>query len=421
MMFNSTQKKLYEAWAQTVFKASTLITDTVGLGFRPVWLDMFNYIQKYIGFNNIPKDAWILVLNDFDLTATKALKEMGYYNIIMLVTDTTEEQTPTTYFFDVKFEDRNFKKLFPNGWSEIWKDVWFLNAVEVQNVGDKGKLLKTTHIEYRIQGDATNMNFDLIIANPPYGKVGAQITDTIRKEVKYNHFVNLLPANDYKRVAGLHQHVRNMDPIQKGFKDAAVTTHLCEIAMEANNMTVEEFEISQYIDPQLDKYFRVLRTREHYAIDEGITWLVFAEMVDMKKVVLLDHRCIPNKHLAYSTDTNEYLWNVAESIDNTWLSKNSASKSTPGRMNKYVIKLNTEIEKQNMVQFIYSTAGFKFISKVFKALNTDSTLSLSFWLPKVDWTRAWTVEEILANYGYTETEIAEVMADLENFRDMERD
>jgi hypothetical protein len=186
-------------------------------------------------------------------------------------------------------------------------------------------------------------------------------------------------------------------------------------------MSVEGFEISQYIDPQLDKYFRMLRIRKHYAIDEGITWLVFAEMLDMRKVVLLDHRCIPNKHLAYSKDTNEYLWNVAESIDNTWLSENSASKSTPGRMNKYVIKLDTATEKQNMVQFIYSATGFKFISKVFKALNTDSTLSLSFWLPKVDWTRSWTVEEILADYGYTAEEIAEVMADLENFKDMERD
>ena len=266
-----------------------------------------------------------------------------------------------------------------------------------------------------------NMKFDLIIANPPYGKIGAMITDKIRSDVSYSQYINLLPANDYKRVPGLHQYVRGMEAINDGFADAAVTTHLCEVAKDANGMSVDEFEISQYIDPQLDKYFRVLRTRKHYAIDEGITWLVFAENSDMRKTVLLDHRCIPNKHLAYSKATHEYLWNVTESIDNTWLSANSTSKSTVGRMNKYVIKLNTETEKQNIVQFIYSSTGFRFISKIFNALNTDSTLILSSWFPKVDWTRAWTVEEILADYGYTETEIADVMADLENFKDMERD
>jgi hypothetical protein len=52
-------------------------------------------------------------------------------------------------------------------------------------------------------------------------------------------------------------------------------------------------------------------------------------------------------------------------------------------------------------------------------MNIDSYCHVSKFIPKVDWTRAWTVEEILADYGYTETEIAEVMADLENFKGME--
>ena len=53
------------------------------------------------------------------------------------------------------------------------------------------------------------------------------------------------------------------------------------------------------------------------------------------------------------------------------------------------------------------------------AVNCDSAIVLGKVFPKVDWTRAWTVEEILADYGYTETEIAEVIADLENFKGME--
>ena len=40
-------------------------------------------------------------------------------------------------------------------------------------------------------------------------------------------------------------------------------------------------------------------------------------------------------------------------------------------------------------------------------------------MPKVDWTRSWTVEEILKDYGYTEDEIKEVMEDLKNFKGMD--
>ena len=39
--------------------------------------------------------------------------------------------------------------------------------------------------------------------------------------------------------------------------------------------------------------------------------------------------------------------------------------------------------------------------------------------PKVDWTRSWTVEEILKDYGYTDLEIENIMNDLDNFRGMD--
>jgi hypothetical protein len=419
-MFNTIQNKMYEAWAQTVFKASNLITDTVGLGFRPVWQDMFNYIQNQIGFNNLSRDARILVLNDFDLTATKAFRGMGYENIVMLVTDTTKEQTPTTYFFDVKFNDRKFRKLFPNGWSDVWEDVWFMNAVEVQNISDKGKPLKSTHIEYRIQGDTINMNFDLIIANPPYGKVGAQITDIIRKEVKYDHFVNLLPANDYKRVSGLHQYVRNMMPVNNGFTDASVTTHLCEIDKNVNGMSLIDFEISQYIDPQLDKYFRENARRTHYAIDPivpagyGASQIKNIKAWDVTKTFIIGLRDINHHHMPYSKTCTTYKWNVLQDIDFQYILDNCINNN--GWLLISDCQFNTDCEKQNFVNFIYN--NFRFTSKVFTAINCDGGVK-TIAFPKVDWTRAWTLEEILEDYGYTAEEIAEVIADLKNFKGME--
>ena len=56
------------------------------------------------------------------------------------------------------------------------------------------------------------------------------------------------------------------------------------------------------------------------------------------------------------------------------------------------------------------------MSKIFVALNIDSAIPLNKFMPKVDWTRSWTVEEILADYGYTELEIENIMQDLNNFK-----
>ena len=102
-----------------------------------------------------------------------------------------------------------------------------------------------------------NIKFDLIIANPPYGKPGANITKNIIDNVYFEEYVNLLPVNDYKRndSKDLFRYAREMESINNGFKDAVVTTHLCKIAKEPNNITLDQFEISNYIDRSLDKYF----------------------------------------------------------------------------------------------------------------------------------------------------------------------
>ena len=94
------------------------------------------------------------------------------------------------------------------------------------------------------------MKIDGIIANPPYGTIGANIAYTIREKVNYECFVNLLPANDYKRnkTKDLFNYQSEMEPVNDGFDDAAVTTHLCLVSKnKANNMTLDEFERSQYI------------------------------------------------------------------------------------------------------------------------------------------------------------------------------
>ena len=101
-------------------------------------------------------------------------------------------------------------------------------------------------------------DFDIIISNPPYGKVGREVTHNIIDNINYKSFVNLLPANDYVRDADLFKYVdiKSMKPIKNGFKDAAVTTHMALINKKpCLYISKEEFEIENYNDDSLKIYF----------------------------------------------------------------------------------------------------------------------------------------------------------------------
>ena len=340
--------------------------------------------------SKLDKDKTVVIINDITLQMADKLLEAEYKNIYLAFgsfnKDGTVSQDRTVYNIMKAVIENNIKEK--------------LNAISLEEI--------------------FNMKIDGIIANPPYGAIGANIVYTIREKINYECFVNLLPANDYKRnkTKDLFNYQSEMEPINDGFDDAAVTTHLCLVSKnKTNNMTLDAFERSQYIDPSLDKYFEENSKRKHYAIDNipnaGQT-LAKAGIWDVSKTFIIGYRDMNHKHLPYSKKATTYLWNVLESIDMQYLIDNCNTRD-----NRFMIsqcQFNTAIEKQNFVKFIYN--NFKFVSKVFTALNCDGTVRpIAF--PKVDWARSWTVEEILRDYNYTEDEIKAVMADLDNFRGMD--
>lgn len=270
-----------------------------------------------------------------------------------------------------------------------------------------------------------NMKFDLIIANPPYGKIGANITKTIINNIEYDEYVNLLPANDYNRndTKDLYKYVDldSMTSLNGAFKDAVVTTHCARINKQPHRyISWEEFRVESYSDPSLKKYFYGLLERSHYAIDAAVASMPKDLTFDVSKSIFINHRDPANKHLAYSKNCAAYAINQLGYTYANAFKLYGLKNDKQGRLfDAALINFNTIAEKMNMAQFMYSANGFRFISKVLSATNTDSWLAVKYWLPKVDWTRTWTVEEILANYGYTQKEIDEVMVDLDNFKGME--
>ena len=275
-----------------------------------------------------------------------------------------------------------------------------------------------------------NVKFDLIIANPPYGKIGANITKNIIDNIEFDEYINLLPANDYIRndSKDLFKYVDldSMTSIRKGFADAAVTTHLARITKRHHRyISWEEFQIENYIDDSLTKYFYELRNRKHYAIDNtnlsGASDAQFKQF-SLDTTVTFSSRDVNHGHLPYSKTCETYRYNITKDITNAEIfeSRKALRKGVyDGWLSIAGILNNTKAEKDNQVAFMYSDEGFRFLAKVFTAVNVDSTLNLGRVFPKVDWTRPWTVEEILTEYGYTQKEIEEVLNDLVNFKGME--
>ena len=268
----------------------------------------------------------------------------------------------------------------------------------------------------------SGQHFDIIINNPPYGATGANITDYINKNINYDEFINLLPANDYQRndTKDLFKYAElsTMRPIINGFEDAKVTTHVARIVKTpCMYISADEFESDKYIDQSLKKYFYETRARQYSAFDNAIRpSFKVGSNADIKKTVLIGIRDMNHHHLAYSRTVDTYLWNVDESITIDDLKGNiGKTGSSNTQFSHYFITFDTEIEKKNFVEFIYSKLGFRFLSKIFTALNVDSMVALGKVFPKVDWKKSWTVEGILANYGYTQPEIESIIADLNNF------
>lgn len=290
-----------------------------------------------------------------------------------------------------------------------------------------------------VMSEMGNKKFDIVLSNPPYGKIGRDITRMIIETIQYEEFINVLPINDYRRAAkNLYQHVdiTSMKFMPGMFSDAAVDTSIAKIKKHPSLfLSKEEFEVESFTDDSLKRYFyENINNKTHYAMDYYGQWtngtrgngefskFNFDETYDVEKSIIMGFRDCIHNHLPFTKDTNSYRFNVEKSINSKWLYDNLWNQKGnfgKGQITYSSLVFDTEKEKDNFAKFMYSEDGFRFISKVFTACIT-SRLDGRILLPKVDWTKSWTVEEILKDYGYSDSEIKEVMDDLKNFKGMDK-
>ena len=403
-----------EGWENFTYEIELALPQ---LNTEQLWLAESTYIAKYDSYNK-------------GFNKTKG-NHVGKYDHDVFVRKNVVSAEVTKQIRDhFKLEYSKKKVLLINLFDEQFVNVLKYRDCEVIEISkyfeDKADLANYIMEELK---NYMGIKFDLIIANPPYGKPGANITKTIIDTIDFDEYINLLPANDYIRndSKDLFKYVdlESMKAINKGFSDAAVTTHMARITKKPHRyISWEEFQIENYIDPSLTKYFYENRSRtlDVDFVDPSGTnptkWY-------LDRTLLVGWRDVANQHLPYSKTVETYVWNVLETINkNTFIdSKNKQRAKAKGKYELcyFAYTFKTAAEKRNIVNFLYSDTGFRFIAKVFTAMNLDGGTEhhVAIALPRVDWTRSWTVEEILADYGYTQKEIDEVMADLPNFKGME--
>lgn len=84
------------------------------------------------------------------------------------------------------------------------------------------------------------MKVDLLISNPPYGKIGADTTKIIRTKIDYDEFINLEPGNDYFTNDNYKYIDSSIKPIVLGsnaFSDANQATTIIKVSKQQNNLT----------------------------------------------------------------------------------------------------------------------------------------------------------------------------------------
>ena len=256
--------------------------------------------------------------------------------------------------------------------------------------------------------------FNYIIANPPYG-IGNELTKTVIENVSFDKYINLMPASKYKSKE-LYKYVTDIERVEDTFEDATVGDSLTLATLNRTAVgfnSFEELEMCKF-EPKLLKFYKGNLERKN-----NINYIyLYRQGCNTREEVreALD-KLNSNYHFYMLYRTADHGIHTDDSaLDRIWnLGTNVSPKvfdvirqgAGYGSQGGYIF-FNSKNEKDNFTDFWYRNGKNGLMHKLIKGLNKSSgTIELA--IPRVDWTRKWTDEEILKEYGYTEEEIKEIL------------
>lgn len=280
------------------------------------------------------------------------------------------------------------------------------------------------------------MKFDYIINNPPYS-IGNEITKEIIDNINYDEFINLMPLRAYRK-NNLFRYINNKIDfiISNSYAvfDAAVNVPIFSIAKDSIDISYKDFELKYCYDKLLYKFYSENSKRQacyldHISpcgrdnfnnIDSKKDWCcgIYTPAVEQKNGVailsgnMIDLNTFKTNPYEYSK-YRYYVWNFlkpAMRVDAVFKPTNNGRDIA-----QTVTRFKTEKEKDNFLNWWHSAefngkypkAGLSCI--LLRGLHKPTSCPFAIAIPNVDWTRLWTDEEILKDYGYNDDEIKEIL------------
>lgn len=373
----------------------------------PYYYGYKKYLSTLAPYIKASKDSLICITDDFGLQMISFLREKGYQNFTILLTDEDPDINKKSVYY--------ISKYFPNE----------LNGVNILTLEE-----------------CKGMKFDLIISNPPY-QIGNDITRNIIENINFNQFINLMPLSNYKK-GGLFKYIKEKfqgvyASMEDSF-DACVAPDVCALSKNPTEYeSYSQFELKFYYDKRLSKFWEENASRkqtflEHIYICVPKMFNSFNSKTSFACGIYTPHDKVhsinhlinkfsskdsieafinsPNKKLTRDC-SEEYVWNICKpdcTVDKCFV------KVSSGNINQIFTVFASEKEKDNFAKWWYSAerngknpkSGLTSI--LLAGLNKPTGCPFDLAIPNVDWTRSWTDEEILKDYGYSDSEIKEILA-----------
>lgn len=243
-----------------------------------------------------------------------------------------------------------------------------------------------------------DMDFDIIISNPPYDQ-GNAITQNIVDNISFEKFINLMPLKCYKR----GKIFRNIDKFEvvdpKVFNDAIITENLniASIDLIERDIEWDEFELDSF-NPKFREFYEKNLTLKHYAIDEspmgsnGRPDRIIDKSKNIRCAFAVPTRTV-HAGVNKTSDCFDYKWNIEKSLG--WEDVHIAPQ---GGCTVAFIYFNTEAENSNFCKYWYSR---DLSHQLIKGLNKRSG-SPRIAIPRIDWSRTdveYTDEYVLEQMG----------------------
>lgn len=374
-----------------------------------------NAAKLYYDFINdaevkIDKKARILIINDMSLQLYNLFYSTGYVNIVLAYGDWEKEniisEDDTTYNLMRNYINATFKGHF--------------NIIKLKEIMN------------------TDMKFDLTMLNPPYdaassgrgnnkGTMPRKILSLCR-EIS-NKVVCLMPTSFYTPICSTIKDFKRLSKEEsaKMFDNACcppLTIAYFDKNFRGNELSAIDWKIPN--TPLLKKYIMYQKTHASCFYSKGAIFRrnnlhentsESKDAFDIRTLDLYDEEFFSNSLIfGMYWITNGLHSEEGDAVDNYWNHKCNT-------LEEFKTWLRTSNKSPDVNAIVFEQSNMKkncedwrLNSKLYEKLLEDLRTGCGGGLdvimqimPHVDWSRPWTDEEILKDYGYSDKEIEEIL------------